>query len=189
MLAQMTADAAASLPWAILLHDVAKPVTASRDPATGSIHFYEHEKIGAEMAAQILERLRFPRKQIEEIAAAVRCHMQFKDAPQMRKSTLRRLLLRPTFPLELELHRLDCLGSHGRLDVYDFLARQAEELKHQPQIRPPLLTGNDLIQLGLKPGPAMGALLAEIREKQLQDELKTPEAAREWVRSRMDRAG
>ena len=52
--------------------------------------------------------------------------MQFKDALQMRKSTLRRLLMRPTFPLELELHRLDCLGSHGRLDVYDFLVAQAK---------------------------------------------------------------
>jgi len=47
----------------------------------------------------------------------VRCHMQFKDAPQMRKSTLRRLLLRPTFPLELELHRLDCLGSQWPLGL------------------------------------------------------------------------
>jgi len=185
MLAQMPADADASLPWAVLLHDVAKPVTASRDPVTGSIHFYEHEKIGAKMAGQILERLRFPRKQIEEIAAAVRYHMQFKDAPQMRKSTLRRLLLRPTFPLELELHRLDCLGSHGRLDVYDFLAAQAEELKHQPQIRPPLLTGNDLIRLGMKPGQVMGTLLAELREKQLQDELTTKTVARQWAKKRI----
>ena len=77
------------------------------------------------MATEILERLRFPRKQIEEVVEAVRHHMQFKDAPQMRKATLRRLLMRPTFPLELELHRLDCLGSHGRLDVYDFLVAQA----------------------------------------------------------------
>src|ERR1019366_2835552 len=158
-----------SLPWAVLLHDVAKPVTASVDPVTGSRHFYGHEKVGADMAADILGRLRFPRKQIDEVVEAVRCHMQFKDALQMRKSTLRRLLMRATFPLELELHRLDCLGSHGRLDVYDFLVAQDHELAQQPQIRPPLLTGDDLITLGLKPGPALGALLAEIREKQLQD--------------------
>jgi poly(A) polymerase len=172
-----------------LLHDVAKPVTASSDPETGSIHFYGHEKIGAEMAAQILERLRFPRKQIEEIVTAVRGHMQFKDTLQMRKSTLRRLLLRPTFPLELELHRLDCLGSHGQLDVYDFLVRQAKELEKQPQIRPPLLTGDDLIALGMKPGPALGASLAEIREKQLQDELKTTAEARKWARRTLESQG
>ena len=174
-----------SLPWAVLLHDVAKPVTASTDPKTGSTHFYGHEKIGADMAAAILQRLRFPRKQSEDIVKAVRYHMQFKDALQMRKSTLRRLLMRPTFPLELELHRLDCLGSHGRLDVYDFLVAQAQELERQPQIRPPLLTGNDLIALGMTPGPAMGALLAEIREKQLQDELKTKAEARKWAKGRI----
>jgi hypothetical protein len=103
----------------------------------------------------------------------------------MRKSTLRRLLLRPTFALELQLHRLDCLGSHGSLDVYDFLVQQAAELAEQPQIRPPLLTGDDLIALGMKPGPAMGRLLAEIRELQLQDELKTKAAARKWAKARI----
>jgi len=185
MLGKMPPDADPSLPWAVLLHDVAKPVTASIDPKTGSIHFYEHERIGAEMAKEILERLRFPRKQIEEIVNAVRCHMQFKDAMQMRKSTLRRLLLRPTFGLELELHRLDCLGSHGRLDVHGFLVAQARQLETQPEIRPPLLKGDDLIALGMKPGPAMGALLSELREKQLQDELKTPAEARTWAERRI----
>jgi poly(A) polymerase len=185
MLQHLPPDADPLLPWAVLLHDIAKPQTATRDPATGQVHFYEHEKLGAEMARVILERLRFPRKQIEELAKIVRYHMQLKDALQMRKSTLRRMLLRPTFKIELELHRLDCLGSHGRLDVYEFLREKAAELECQPQVRPPLLTGHDLIALGMKPGPAMGALLAEIREKQLQDELKTPEQAREWARLRL----
>ncbi len=174
-----------SLPWAVLLHDVAKPVTVSADPRTGSTHFYGHERIGADMAEQILERLRFPRKQIEEIVKAVRYHMQFKDALEMRKATLRRMLMRSTFPLELELHRLDCLGSHGQLDVYDFLAAQAKLLEQQPQIRPPLLSGDDLIALGMTPGPELGALLAEIREKQLQDELTTKAEARKWARERV----
>jgi poly(A) polymerase len=185
MLDHLPPDAAPSLPWAVLLHDVAKPVTASQDPHTGSIHFYGHEKIGAEMAEEILGRLRFPRRQIDEVVQAVRCHMQFKDALQMRKSTLRRLLLRPTFPLELELHRLDCLGSHGQLDIHEFLVRQAKALEQQPQIRPPLLTGDDLIALGMKPGPVLGALLAEIREKHLQDELQTKTEARAWAKQKI----
>lgn len=176
-----------ALPWAVLLHDVAKPLTATTDPATGSIHFYGHERLGAEMAGVILRRLRFPRKHIETVVQAVRRHMQFKDAPQMRKATLRRLLLRPTFPLELELHRLDCLGSHGRLEVYDYLVAQAGLLAQQPQIRPPLLTGHDLIALGQPPGPALGALLAELRDQQLQGELTTRAAARQWARQRIAR--
>jgi poly(A) polymerase len=182
------ASAHASLPWVVILHDIGKPPTAARDAATGRIHFYEHEKVGAAMAEKILTRLRFPKKQIAEIVACVRQHMQFKDVRQMRKATLRRLLLRETFPLELELHRLDCLGSHGDLELYDFLVAQAAELKKQPAIRPPLLTGKDLIKLGMKPGPALGALLHELREKQLQDELKTPRQARRWGKTRIKKA-
>jgi poly(A) polymerase len=182
MLEKLPSRGDESLPWAAVLHDIAKPVTAERDVKTGAIHFYGHEKIGAEMARAILNRLRFPKKQIDEIVACVLHHMQFKDVKQMRKATLRPLLLRETFPLELELHRLDCLGSHGDLELYDFLIQQSEELKKQPAIHPPLLTGKDLIALGMKPGPALGALLHEIREKQLQDELKTPRQAKAWVK-------
>jgi tRNA nucleotidyltransferase/poly(A) polymerase len=181
----MNSGSEAALPWAVLLHDVGKPLTYSRDSATGGIHFYGHERIGADMAEGILTRLRFPRKQIDEVVKAVRCHMQFKDVPEMRKSTLRRLLLRPTFPLELELHRLDCLGSHGQLDIYEFLLRAAAELQKTPEIQPPLLSGEDLIALGIKPGPAMGRLLGELREKQLQDELTTPAEALLWVKNRI----
>jgi poly(A) polymerase len=189
MLEKLPLGAHESLPWAVILHDIGKPATAERDPATGAIHFYGHEKIGAAMAERILQRLRFPKKQTEEIVACVRQHMQFKDVKQMRTATLRRLLLRETFPLELELHRLDCLGSHGDLGHYEFLVEQAAELKKKPAIRPPLLTGNDLIKLGMKSGPAMGALLDEIREQQLQDELKTPQQARQWAKTRIKNAG
>ncbi len=185
MLERLPAAAPESLPWAVLLHDIAKPATAERDPATGKVHFYGHEKAGAEMAEQILRRLRFPKRQMEEIVTAVLNHMQFKDVKQMRKATLRRMLLRPTFPLELELHRLDCLGSNGDLEHYDFCVAQREALNAQPAIRPPLLNGKDLIALGVKPGPALGALLEEIRDKQLAEELKTAQAARAWVRQKL----
>ncbi len=189
MLEKMPPGTSASLPWAVLFHDIAKPATAERDPATGKIHFYGHEKVGASLAERILTRLRFPKRQIVEIVACVRQHMQFKDVKQMRKATLRRLLMRKTLPLELELHRLDCLGSHGDLGHYKFMVEQAAELKRKPAIRPLLLTGRDLLALGLKPGPALGALLAEVREKQLQDELRTPRQAREWVRMKMKEPG
>lgn len=187
MLRQLPADAHPSLPWAVLLHDIAKPVTASRDPDTGAAHFYEHERVGAAMAEEMLGRLRFPRKQIEDIAFAVRHHMQFKDAPRMRKSTLRRMLLRPTFALELELHRLDCLGSHGLLDIHAFLLEQQAELAKKPHVIPPLLTGTDLLELGMKPGPEVGRLLAEIRDLQLQETLRDRSQALDWARTRVRR--
>ena len=173
-----------SLPWAVLLHDIAKPQTAAPAP-DGTIHFYTHEKVGAQMAEEILQRLKFPRQQTDNVVAAVLHHMQFKDAPHMRKATLRRMLMRPTFRLELELHRLDCLGSHRRLDLYDFVRGQQQHLNDRPHLVPPLLTGGDLIQLGVKPGPAMGALLTELRDLQLGEELTTAVEARGWVEKRL----
>ncbi len=176
-----------SLAWCALLHDIAKPLTASRGE-DGTIHFYTHEKIGADMAEDILQRLKFPRRQTDEIVAAVRHHMQFKDAPKMRKNTLRRMLLRENFALELALHRLDCLGSHRQLDIYDFIVEQQAELEERPHLLPPLLNGADVMALGAKPGPALGVLLHELRDHQLAEELKTPDEARAWVREKL-RAG
>ena len=182
MLEKLPVDADPLLPWAVLLHDVAKPVTATRDAATGRIHFYGHEKVGAEMAEEILRRLKFSNQQIGEIVAAVKHHMQFKDVKLMRKATLRRMLLRETFPLELALHRLDSLGSHGDLAHYDFCVAAAEELKKQPEILPPLLTGDDLLALGIPRGKKIGELLHELRDRQLAEEIKTADEARAWVK-------
>jgi len=169
----------------VLMHDIAKPVTAERDPATGKVHFYGHEKVGADMTEAILQRLRFPKKQSDEIVTCVRNHMQFKDVKRMRKATLRRLLMRETFPLELELHRLDCLGSSGDLEHYDFLVVEAEALKQRPEIHPPLLTGDDLLALGIPPGKRIGELLHAVRDRQLADELHTADQAREWVKRQL----
>ena len=186
MLEKLPADADPLLPWAVLLHDIAKPVTAEKDLATGKIHFYGHEKIGAEMAEAILRRLKFSNDEIAVVVAAVRHHMQFKDVTLMRKATLRRMLLRPTFPLELALHRLDCLGAHGDLAHYDFCLAAAEELKNQPEILPPLLTGDDLLALGIPRGKKIGELLHELRDRQLAEEIKTADEARAWVKRMLD---
>jgi len=185
MLDLMPAGSDPLLPWAVLLHDVAKPLSASQDPVSGAIHFYQHEEKGAVMAEEILMRLRFPRRETEAVRDAVRHHMQYQHVRQMRKATLRRLIARPTFALEMELHRLDCLGSHGRLDCHRFLGEEAGKLAQREDLVPPLLTGGDLIALGMQPGPAMGRLLAELREKQLGDELPDAAAALAWARTRI----
>ncbi len=189
MLALLPDDAPALLPWAVLLHDIAKPCSATTEPVSGEIHFYGHERTGAEMAERILTRLRFPSRAAETVVACVRYHMRFKDVRQMRRSTVRRMLLRPTFPLELELHRLDCLGSHGRLDHYEFLVAQQKELESLPALRPPLIRGEDLLALGLEPGPRIGQLLDLVREEQLEEELSNREQALEWVRQQLEAGG
>jgi poly(A) polymerase len=180
----MPLEAPVPLIWAALLHDIGKPATRRLHPEDGAVHFYGHEKVGASVAETMLRRLRFPRRQIDQIVQCVRMHMQLKDAPQMRKSTLRRVLMRPSFPIELELHRLDCLASHGLMDIHAFLTRELNALRLTPRLYPPLITGSDLLEMGLKEGPELGRLLAEIREKQLLDELTTPEAARHFARKK-----
>ncbi|MDP7051443.1 MAG: HD domain-containing protein, partial [Verrucomicrobiota bacterium] len=182
-LEKLPADAAATLPWTVLLHDIGKPDTASVG-ADGRIHFYAHEKIGAETAEAILERLRFPRKQIDEITFTVRHHMQFKDVPRMRKATLRRLLLRPTFALEREHHRIDCLASHGRLDNLEILDAEQTTLNEKPARIAPLVTGHDLLALGIPGNSAMGELLEDIRDRQLAEEFTTREEALAWAKEK-----
>jgi hypothetical protein len=84
------------------------------------------------------------------------------------------------------LHRLDCLGSHGDLDIHEFLRSEREALRNQPALQPPLLRGRDLIELGLAPGPEFATILREARERQLQDQISTPEEARTWAARRLE---
>jgi poly(A) polymerase len=181
MLQMLPAEVSVSLVFAVLFHDVAKPVTATVDK-TGRIRFNEHDRIGAEMTEAIMRRLRFSGAEIEATVEMVRQHMVFKDAPNMRVAKLKRFMARPTFDEELELHRVDCESSHRMLDNYEFLLRKREEFANEPIIPPPLVRGDDLIALGLKPGPKFGEILEAVETRQLEGTLRTREEALEWVK-------
>ena len=129
------------------------------------------------MAEDILRRLRFSNDDITAISACIANHMAFKDAPQMSISTLKRLLARPTFPEELELHRIDCTSSHGELDIHRFLVTKLSEFS-QEEIRPkPLLTGHDLQEIGIQAGPKMGKILNQLMDEQLEGKFADREKA------------
>ncbi|MFH1067399.1 MAG: CCA tRNA nucleotidyltransferase [bacterium] len=164
------------LAWSVLLHDIGKSPAFKVDE-TGRIRFNEHETIGARMAGKIMQRLRFSNDQIEAVTAIIVNHMTFKDAMNMRLSTLKRLLARPYFEKELEMHRLDCLCSHEQLDIYHFLVQKKNELGEAQIKPPPLVTGSDVLALGLKPGPIVGKILAAIEEEQLEGKLQSREEA------------
>src|SRR4029079_16307000 len=87
-----------------------------------------------------------------------------------------------TFVDELELHRVDCASSHGMLDNYEFLLQKREEFSHEPIIPPPLVRGDDLVALGMKPGPKFGEILEAVETRQLEGTLKSREEALEWVK-------
>src|SRR6202044_2323260 len=136
------------------LHDVGKPPTFTPPVGpNGRIRFDEHVEVGTRMAEEICSRLRFSNDDATQIAELVANHLRFKDVPQMKPATLKRFVRLNRFEEHLELHRLDCLSSHGNLDNYEFMRQFLAETPPE-EVRPArLITGDDLIALGLKPGP------------------------------------
>jgi poly(A) polymerase len=178
MLEKLPAGCSPTLAWGVLLHDVGKPATFT--PASGPdgrIRFDRHAEVGTRMAEEICRRFRFSNDDTEQIAALVASHMKFKDVLQMKPATLKRFARLNRFDEHLELHRLDCSSSHRMLDNYDFVRRFMDETPAE-EIRPPrLLTGDDLLAIGLKPGPAFKEILNAVEEAQLNDSIRTREDA------------
>lgn len=184
MLEGLPPGASRTLAWGVLLHDVGKPATFRPASVTGDrIRFDGHVEVGVRMAGEISKRLRFSKDVTEQVQVLVANHMKFKDVAQMRKSTLKRFVRQPLFSEHLELHRLDCLASHGRLDVYrmvrDFIAATPPE-----QVRPTrLLTGDDLSEMGYIPGPEFQNILRALEDAQLEGSLSTRDQAVAFVKS------
>ncbi len=171
-------EPSAELAWGALLHDIGKPSTMVR---AERIRFHGHDAIGAEMAAAICGRLRMSNEARRVIGTLVADHMRISHVRQMRPSTLVRLLREPHFPELLELHRADCLASHGKLDLYEFCQEQLAALKKE-HLRPPaLLTGDDLIALGFAPGPLFREILAAVEDAQLDGRLDNYQSALRFV--------
>jgi poly(A) polymerase len=177
MLEMLAPDAPLELCLAVLLHDIAKPPTQTFDEAAGRIRFNGHDALGASMAETILRRLRYSNETIAAVVPMIARHMQFMAVQQMRTAKVKRFMAAPTFAMELELHRVDCASSNGFTDNYEFLQAKAAEFAAAPLIPPPLVTGRDLIQHGMTPGPAFKQLLETIQTEQLEGRLHEREAA------------
>jgi poly(A) polymerase len=181
MLDMLAPDAPIELCLAVLLHDIAKPPCRSIDP-DGRIRFNGHDALGAQMAETILRRLRYPNHVIADAVAMVARHMQFMNVQKMRVAKLKRFMAEPTFEKEMELHRVDCASSNGFTDNYEFLQAREAEFAAEPLIPPPLVTGKDLIKLGMQPGPRFKEILEVIQNEQLEGRILEREAAMEHLR-------
>ena len=169
-----------TLAWGALLHDVGKPPTFRVAP--DRIRFDGHVDVGVKMAAEICRRLRFSNHETDQILALVDNHMRFAHVQRMKQSTLKRFLRLPAFDEHLELHRLDCLSSHGQLDSYEYSREQLQSVPPEA-IRPtPLITGRDLIAAGYEPGPRFKEVLTAVEDAQLEGRLTSRAAAMEYVR-------
>jgi poly(A) polymerase len=168
-----------TLAYGCLLHDVGKPVCIRRDE--GRITFYGHTEKGAEMAEEVLKRLKRSRGTRERVAYLVRSHLRHMQAPQMRLSTLKRFLGEDGIDELLELTRIDALSANGDLQYYRFCKQKLAELKEEEIHPEPLLRGRDLIAMGFSPGPHFQIILKQIEEKQLGGELSNRDEAMDWV--------
>lgn len=182
MLSLLPDQVSVPLVFSVLFHDIGKPPTFRRDE-TGRIRFNGHEGVSATMTTAIFHRLRFSNAETEATVTCVKNHMSFKDVKNMRVATLKRFLARPTIEDEMELHRVDCLGSHGLLDNFEFLREKQVEFSNAPLIPEPLITGRDLIASGRKPGPKFKQILDTVQALQLEGTLQTREDALAWVAS------
>jgi poly(A) polymerase len=184
MIEKLAAGVSPTLAWGVLLHDVGKPATFKSAQETGDrIRFDGHVDVGIRIAQDIAGRLRFSNQDTEQIVALVANHMRFKDVEQMRASTLKRFIRLPRFEEHLELHRLDCEASHGRLESYGFVSRTLAETPAE-QIRPQrLMTGNDLLEMGYRQGPLFSEILRAVEDAQLEGSLRTRQEAKEYVQA------
>ena len=168
------------LVFSALLHDIGKPVTAATDQ-NGRIRFNRHAGVGAEMTRVIMRRLRFSNEDIDAVTHCVNSHMRFVDVPHMKSSTLRKFVGSPTFPVEMELHRLDCLSSHGKLDTYNYIQEFQKSLAEEPVLPQPWITGRELLDLGLEEGKAIGKWLQSAYDAQLEGRFDSRESLLKWL--------
>lgn len=169
--------------WALLLHDIGKPGTASvetRADGRTRIRFSGHAALGAQMAEKVLRRLKFSNEDRETIARCVDEHTRFFNVPNMRRSTLLQWAAKPWMDTLLEVHRLDRLAGHRRLDEYQLVRKVREELQRLASLPRPLVDGRVLMRAGVAAGPAMKPILAEIYNLQLEHP--------EWTRADLLRA-
>jgi poly(A) polymerase len=176
----------AVLAFAVLLHDIGKPATfAVRE----RIRFDGHVEAGARMAEDVCKRLRLSNEETDQVVDLIQGHLRFMSIRQMRPSTLKRLLRRPNFEDHLELHRLDCLSSHGDLEFYGYAKQQYEALKEEPPPPPRLISGDDLIAMGYSRGPIFRQILVAVEDLQLENPRLNREQALEYVRQNFPLTG
>lgn len=183
---------AALLRYAALLHDCAKPRTTSVD-ADGKIHFYGHEALGAEMSAARSRALRLSSDETHFVKTFIANHMRPNQMARMPNTPTPRALYRffrdagDAAPALALFAIADCTGKRGDATTEEDCApsRRIAKLlieryytRFEPTIAPqPLITGRDLLEMGLKPGRQVGEILESVREAQMAGEIHNREEA------------
>jgi tRNA nucleotidyltransferase (CCA-adding enzyme) len=158
-----------------LLHDIGKPKSKQGEGKEAT--FYSHEIIGAKMTAQILNRLKFPKKEIEKITKLVRYHLFYYNVGEVSDSSVRRLVLKvgPENVEELlQVRMADRIGSGvPKAEPYKLrhLKYVIEKVSQDPISAKMLkMSGNDVMNiLGVSPSPKVGQILDILLNHILED--------------------
>jgi poly(A) polymerase len=179
LLGKLPQPCASTLAWGALLHDVGKPATFRVAP--DRIRFDGHVEVGVKMAEAICRRLHFSNEDTGQILALIANHMRFAHVTRMKESTLKKFLRMPGFAEHLELHRMDCLSSHGDLTSYVFTKEKLASIPPEKMRPLPLVTGDDLIAAGYAPGPRFKEILSAVEDGQLEGRLQSKDEALELI--------
>ena len=181
--------------FAALLHDAAKPQTRGVR-ADGRVTFVGHDSAGADLARAVLRRLRASQRLVDYVAALTLHHLRLgflvRERPLERRMLWR--YLRATAPYSADVTAFtvaDRLATRGRnaeaaIDAHLALAREVLPAALAEPPREPLVRGDDLArELGIRPGPRLGELLAELEEDRYAGEVTTREQAIARARERL----
>jgi putative nucleotidyltransferase with HDIG domain len=163
---------------AALFHDIGKPRTRrlSQDKAKKTYSFYGHDVVSAKMAQKIMERMKFPKKEIDLVEKLVRNHMFFSDTEKITLSAVRRIITKigkENIWLLMNLRECDRVGTNKKAISYRL--RQyfgmIEEALHDPiSLNQLKIDGAFMIkELNMKPSPRMGFILNSLLEEILED--------------------
>lgn len=166
-----------ALRWAALLHDVAKPVTQTNDGEWD--HFYGHNEKGVDMAADVLRRLKFDNATIDRVKRLVYWHDygmgQIPKIKAFRKALNKMgkdLFEDYTYIKYADIMAQSNYHREDKLNNLEVLKEYYKEILDKEQcvtIKELAITGRDLIDLGMKPGPMLGATLNMLLDKVLEE--------------------
>ena len=175
---------------AMLLHDIGKPETLSVDE-NGTTHFRGHPAVSMEMAKKILRRLKLDNDTIDKVSVLVRYH-DYGNGKEADEKTVRKAMSKigaDLFPDFLEVRRADCLAQSDykrqeKLDNLEAWGKIYKDILEKKQcfcLKDMKITGRELMELGVKPGPLMGEILQKLLEEVIDDPDKNDE---EYLRKR-----
>jgi len=185
-----------SVLYGLLFHDVGKAVTLGWKTKDGRKHstFYGHQQRGADISKQIMKRLKFSNREIDDITWFVLHHHVPYELLKMRVSKQNAWLLEPRYTRLLKIYRADSLASiptdkKGKklkpsLHSYNYNIRALKKVGKKKELQKKLISGNDVIKImKIAAGPMVGKYLAQVKDRQLAGKIKTRPEALEFLKS------